>query len=87
MELGPGLVGRIFDGTQRPLSGTVQDRGPWVTRGGAMNGLDRNKVWAFTPRVGPGSQVQPGQVIGEVKETEAAIHRIMVPPNARKDEL
>ena len=83
VELGPGLVGRIFDGTQRPLSGISGDTGAWVTRGRAMTALERNKAWAFTPLAVPGTQVEPGQVIGEVKETDAAIHRILIPPNRK----
>jgi V/A-type H+/Na+-transporting ATPase subunit A len=83
VELGPGLVGRIFDGTQRPLSGISGDTGAWVTRGRAMTALERNKAWAFTPLALPGMQVEPGQVIGEVKETDAAIHHILIPPNRK----
>jgi predicted regulator of Ras-like GTPase activity (Roadblock/LC7/MglB family) len=56
VELGPGLVGRIFDGTQRPLSGISGDAGAWVTRGRAMTALERDKAWTFTPLAIPGMQ-------------------------------
>ncbi len=83
VELGPGIVGHIFDGTQRPLSVTFQDSGPFVTRGKTVAALERNKAWAFTPRVEAGANVVPGQVIGEVNETDHIIHRILVPPDRR----
>lgn len=81
VELGPGIVGRIFDGTQRPLSAAYRDTGPFVTRGKGAKALERNKAWSFTPTVGPGVIVTAGQVIGEVKETEHIVHRVMIPPN------
>ncbi|WP_419657572.1 AtpA: V-type proton ATPase catalytic subunit A [Desulfosarcina variabilis str. Montpellier] len=81
VELGPGLVGRIFDGTQRPLSGISQPTDVSVHRGRARAALERHKAWSFTPLAAAGSTVEPGQVIGEVMETSATIHRILIPPN------
>jgi len=80
VELGPGIVGHIFDGTQRPLSAVYQDAGPFVARGRTCPALERNKVWPFEPRVQAGEVVAPGQVIGEVQETPRITHRVMVPP-------
>jgi V/A-type H+/Na+-transporting ATPase subunit A len=81
VELGPGIVGRIFDGTQRPLSVVPQGSGSFVTRGKALEALDRNRPWSFSPRVQVGDNVSPGQIIGEVPETDPILHRVMVPPN------
>lgn len=81
VELGPGIIGHIFDGTQRPLSVMYKDSGPFIGRGKARAALDRDKSWAFKPKRAPGDTVFPGQVIGEVEETDHIVHRIMVPPN------
>lgn len=83
VELGPGIVGHIFDGTQRPLSVAYQDTGPFVARGRRSSALERDKVWSYVPTVGVGEEVSPGQVIGEVKETEFITHRVMVPPTIK----
>lgn len=80
VELGPGIVGHIFDGAQRPLSVAYRKTGPFVARGKGSEALERNKVWGFTPTVRSGETVTPGQVIGEVRETGHIVHRVMVPP-------
>jgi len=80
VELGPGLVGRIFDGTQRPLVRATLEVSASVTRGRSKTALERSKAWRFSPLIVAGKMVAAGQVIGEVNETNAAIHRIMVPP-------
>jgi V/A-type H+-transporting ATPase subunit A len=85
VELGPGLLGSIFDGTQRPL--TVLARtgdNPWGTpmipRGVAPPALDRERPWVFQPAVAAGERVEPGDVLGTVQETVALEHRMLVPP-------
>ncbi len=81
VELGPGLIGQIYDGVQRPLT-SIQDLiGPFVKRGVWAPPLDRKKKWHFVPKVKKGDVVTGGDVLGEVKETPLVIHRIMVPPN------
>jgi V/A-type H+/Na+-transporting ATPase subunit A len=80
VELGPGIVGHIFDGTQRPLSVSYQVAGPFIKRGKRLEALERMKPWELLPHVEAGDTVVSGQVIGEVRETERIIHRIMVPP-------
>lgn len=81
VELGPGIVGHIFDGTQRPLSVMRQTSGAFIKRGKLIESLERNKAWFFAPCVAAGGKVFPGQVLGEVKETDHLVHRIMVPPH------
>jgi V/A-type H+-transporting ATPase subunit A len=85
VELGPGLLGSIFDGTQRPLDELARaGDNPWGTpmiqRGVAPSALNRNRSWDFQPAVTPGEQVTAGDLFGTVQETAALGHRILVPP-------
>jgi V/A-type H+-transporting ATPase subunit A len=87
VELGPGLLGRIFDGTQRPLdvlarAGDDPFGTPLLSRGGDLPALDRERRWMFEPRVSEGAAASPGDVLGVVAETAALEHRILVPPHA-----
>ncbi len=79
VELGPGLVGSIFDGIQRPLDDIMKASGNNLKRGVEAPALKRDKKWAFVPRVKVGDEVEPGDIIGTVAETELVKHRIMVP--------
>ncbi|MEN3202972.1 MAG: V-type ATP synthase subunit A [Atribacterota bacterium] len=79
VELGPGLIGRIFDGTQRPLE-LIRDRaGDFIARGVELPALDRSKKWVFQPVVAPGDSVEPGDILGTVQESKTIVHKIMVP--------
>lgn len=78
--LGPGLVGNIYDGIQRPLPGIRAHSGAWIRRGEKVDPLDRARLWPFHPRVKPGDRVEPGSLLGVVDETALVEHRIMVPP-------
>jgi V/A-type H+-transporting ATPase subunit A len=78
--LGPGLVGNIYDGIQRPLPGIQAASGAWIRRGEKVAPLDTEKPWIFEPLVGPGEVVAEGQAIGKVVETPLVDHLIMVPP-------
>jgi len=80
VELGPGLIGTIFDGIQRPLETIRRMVGSNITRGIDVDSLERNKRWKFEPVVEPGAKVTAGDIIGKVQETEIVEHRIMVPP-------
>ena len=79
VELGPGLIGNIYDGIQRPLEEIMRLEGPNITRGVEASPLPREKLWAFTPTAAVGSAVTGGDVLGTVPETESVLHRIMVP--------
>ena len=79
VELGPGLVGSIFDGVQRSLVTMIEDIGDFLERGVRTFPLDRKKRWHFTPSVKAGDQVEEGDVIGTVPETGLVEHRIMIP--------
>jgi V/A-type H+-transporting ATPase subunit A len=78
--LGPGLIGNIYDGIQRPLPGIRAHSGAWIRRGEKVDALDTAKHWLFHPRVKAGDAVAPGAVLGTVDETELVEHLIMVPP-------
>ena len=81
VELGPGLIGGIFDGIQRPLVEIMNKTGNSLTRGTEIPALDRSKQWVFEPAVSIGEQVYGGDVIGTVQETEVVKHKIMLPVN------
>lgn len=81
--LGPGLVGNIYDGIQRPLPGIQQHSGAWIRRGEKLPALDLAKRWAFEPLVKAGDAVTAGQAIGQVQETPLVMHRIMIPPEVQ----
>ncbi|NYT05018.1 MAG: V-type ATP synthase subunit A [Methanomicrobiales archaeon] len=82
-ELGPGLLGTIFDGTQRPLRSIEEEAGFCITKGIHLPSLDRTAAWEFEPAVAAGTTVEPGDVIGSIPETGVITHRIMVPPGWR----
>ncbi len=82
-ELGPGLIGSIYDGIQRPLPILEELVGFFVKRGVKATPLPRNKKWHFTPLVKKGDKVSPGDFIGYVQETEVVKHYIMTPPTVK----
>jgi V/A-type H+-transporting ATPase subunit A len=86
VELGPGLIGGIYDGVQRPLDVLRARTGDFVSKGIHAGALDREKKWHFEPIAETGQEVTPGLIIGTVKETEVIEHRVMVPP-ARRGKL
>ncbi|TFG11000.1 V-type ATP synthase subunit A [Candidatus Thorarchaeota archaeon] len=79
VELGPGLVGSIYDGIQRPLPELREISGDFITRGLSVEGLDKEKKWHFTPSVEVGEGVSPGHIIGTVPETGIITSKIMIP--------
>ena len=79
VELGPGLIGSIFDGIQRPLEGIMKKAGNSLKRGIEVPSLDRDKKWSFVPAVNPGDEVVSGDTLGTVKETDTVTQKIMVP--------
>ena len=79
VELGPGLIGSIFDGIQRPLEEIMKVSGTNLTRGVEVPSLSREKVWHFTPAVAVGDEVVAGDVLGTVQETAVVNHKILVP--------
>lgn len=79
VELGPGLIGSIFDGIQRPLAEIMRVSGTNLQRGVEVPALNRDKKWKFEPCVAIGDRVSAGDTVGTVKETDIVSHKIMVP--------
>jgi V/A-type H+-transporting ATPase subunit A len=79
--LGPGLVGTIFDGIQRPLATLERVGGAFIRRGVKADPLDPHRRWSFTPAKTVGASVRAGDVLGTVAETPVVEHRILVPPD------
>lgn len=82
VELGPGLLGSIYDGIQRPLVKIMEESGNNLHRGVEIPSLDREKVWHFIPQKEAGDSVKEGDILGTVQETEIITDRIMVPKGA-----
>lgn len=78
--LGPGMVGTIYDGLQRPLDVIAKKAGPFISRGVTVNPIPFDKEWEFVPSVKKGDDVEGGSIIGTVQETSLVEHRILVPP-------
>jgi V/A-type H+-transporting ATPase subunit A len=79
VELGPGLIGSIFDGIQRPLDDIMKVSGNNLSRGVEVNSLKRELKWEFLPTKNVGDEVSEGDIIGTVQETDVVLHKIMVP--------
>ena len=80
VELGPGLMGSIYDGVQRPLNVLKAETGVFVSKGVHVSALNRDAVWHFVPSAKPGDSITGGAAIGTVQETEVIQQKIMVSP-------
>lgn len=78
-QLGPGLIGNIYDGIQRPLEDIRTISGDFISRGIEVKAINEKKLWSFKPTAELGDTLHAGSVIGEVQETSRIIHYIMVP--------
>ena len=83
VELGPGLIGQIYDGIQRPLEDIRRQVGNTIKRGIQVDPISREAEWEFTPTAKAGDKVEPGDVLGTVQETIIVLHKIMVPVGIR----
>lgn len=82
-SLGPGLLGSVFDGLQRPLKVIAKETGNMIQRGVSAPPLSEEAMWHFIPCVKPGAPVGPGDKLGMVQESQTIKHFIMVPPEKR----
>ena len=80
VELAPGLIESIYDGIQRPLNKIQELAGDRITRGIRVDSIDHERLWDFQPAAQIGDILKPGDILGTVQETEAVLHKIMVPP-------
>jgi V/A-type H+/Na+-transporting ATPase subunit A len=83
VELGPGLIGSIFDGIQRPLDVLRRDLGDFILRGAERPSLKREKKWHFHPCTKINDDVSTGDILGVVKESNLIEHKIMVPEGVK----
>jgi V/A-type H+-transporting ATPase subunit A len=81
VELGPGIMGSIFDGVQRPLTVIRALSDQYIRRGIQVPVLDRTKEWLFTPTANAGDTVSGGMTLGTLPETAMIEHRVLVPPD------
>ncbi len=81
VELGPGLIGNIYDGIQRPLKRLFESSGNFIKKGIKVHPLNREKKWTFTPIIREGAMAGPGTLLGIVHETPLFKHKILIPPN------
>ena len=79
--LGPGVIGKIYDGIQRPLDEIAQKSGSFIGKGVVTTPVDLKKKYKFTPRVKIGDEIGAGSVLGFVEETPLLTHSILVPPD------
>ncbi|MDR3239657.1 MAG: V-type ATP synthase subunit A [Clostridiales bacterium] len=83
VTLGPGIIGNIFDGIERPLEVIHQNSGAFISRGVHVDNLDKEKRWNARMLVKAGDEATPGLIIAEAAETESVMHRVMIPPDVR----
>ncbi|MCG2690220.1 V-type ATP synthase subunit A [Candidatus Parcubacteria bacterium] len=87
VELGPGILGNIYDGIQRPLPVLKEKSGDFIKRGVECLALNREEKWHFKPLKKEGAKVTGGDALGEVQETKFLQHKIMVPPYIKEGTL
>jgi len=81
LELGPGIIGGVFDGIQRPLEYIAAKSGSFIGRGIETKSLEREKKWPVELSVSVGDRLEGGEVYATVKETELVIHKVMLEPS------
>ena len=83
VTLGPGLLGTIYDGIQRPLALIAEDSGAMIRRGERPPPVDAEAKWEFEPRVAAGDPVEEGAVFGVVPESMSVEHRLLIPAGVK----
>jgi len=87
VDLGPGMLDSIYDGTQRPLDVLEEEMGAFLDRGVDAPGIDMEKEWDFEPAVEEGDEVESGDRVGSVQETASIEHHVLVPPGYEGGEV
>lgn len=89
LKLGPGLVGTIYDGIQRPLKQMFEQGGVFIEPGERTSPIDVQKKWEFSanPEILQDSPINPGKILGTVQETGSVLHKILVPPYIKGKKL
>lgn len=81
VTLAPGILNNIFDGIERPLERIAENSGAFISRGVSVDSLDKEKKWNTHLTVSIGDSVHGGDIIAEMPETTAIVHKCMVPPH------
>lgn len=81
VQLGPGLLDNIFDGIERPLKDIEAISGYYIESGINVDALNKTRLWSVTPTVAVGDHINGGAIIAEIPETNAMMHKVMVPPD------
>ena len=87
VTLGPGILGKVYDGTQRPLQDIKQNQGIYIKRGTNPDPIEKDKKWEFKPTIENGQKVKPGTKIGEVKENNTITHNVLIPPHIEEGKI
>ncbi len=85
--LGPGIIGRIYDGIQRPLDEIAQKSGAFISRGVITTPVDMKRKYKFKPALRKGDEIGAGDILGTVEETPLLTHSILVPPDFKGGKL
>ena len=85
--LGPGIIGRIYDGIQRPLDEIAQKSGAFISRGVITTPVDMKRKYKFKPTLKKGDEIEAGDILGTVDETPLLTHSILVPPDFKGGKL
>lgn len=83
VKLGPGVLGGIFDGIERPLEKINEVSNGFIPEGIGLISIDEEKLWEVKIVVNVGDELESGQVYAEIQETPSIIHKLMVPPDLR----
>ena len=86
-SLGPGCIGQIYDGLQRPLNVIAEKAGAFITRGVSANSISFEKEWDFVPSVKKGDDIEGGTILGSVQETPLIDHKILAHPTTPKSKV
>jgi V/A-type H+-transporting ATPase subunit A len=83
LKLGPGIIGNIFDGIERPLSRIYEKGFKFIPEGMGLISIDEKKSWDVEIMVRPGDILKPGKIFANVQETSMVVHKVMVPPGIK----
>jgi V/A-type H+-transporting ATPase subunit A len=83
LKLGPGIIGNIFDGIERPLSKIYEKGFKFIPEGMGLISIDERKSWDVDIMVKPGDILKPGKIFANVQETSMVVHKVMVPPGIK----
>ena len=83
LKLGPGIIGNIFDGIERPLSKIYDSGFKFIPEGIGLISIDEKKIWDVEMMVKPGDILKSGEVFAKIQETTIIVHKAMVPPGEK----